>query len=50
MERSKFIDGQIMDAVKRVESGLGGSQYYQKTHKAAIKYYFIIIISIYVDL
>ena len=24
MERSKFIDGQIMDAVKRVEAGLGG--------------------------
>ena len=23
MERSKFIDGQIMDAVKRVEAGLG---------------------------
>jgi len=25
MERSKFIDGQIMDAVKRVEAGLGGA-------------------------
>ena len=30
MERSKFIDGQIMDAIKRVESGLGGANTIKK--------------------
>ena len=30
MERSKFIDGQIMDAVKRVEAGLGGANTIKK--------------------
>ena len=33
MERSKFIDGQIMDAVKRVEAGLEGDNTIKKPLK-----------------
>ena len=33
MERSKFIDGQILDAVKQVEAGFGGANTIKKPIK-----------------